>query len=103
VRFRPSFLASSVAAGSPTFDERESPDGDGWSSDNLSLTEQSFSKLHTGARAPHAKPSMGKRIVVAAHAHGVQHRRLPIEMKPKPQLIAKVTPQTPGFKCNCTM
>lgn len=85
IRFRPSYLASSVAAGSPAYDEHDSQDDGNWANDDLTLTEQSFSKLNHEIKAPLPKPTMGKRIVVAAHLHGAPTRS--VFQEPLPSLL----------------
>jgi hypothetical protein len=85
VRFRPSYLASSVAAGSPAYAGRESQDESDWADDDVTLTEHSFSKLQYETKAPPPRATMGKRIVVAAHAHGAQTRS--VFQEPLPSLL----------------
>lgn len=77
IRFRPSFLAASVAAGSAA-DEFHEGGGD-WDEDGLTLTELSFRRLRYEPPAPPQKLAMGKRIVVASHAqgHSVMQEMLP--------------------------
>jgi hypothetical protein len=85
VRFRPSFLASSVAVGSPAYGENEFHYDDEWADDDLTLTELSLSKQRVDAKTPPPKPTMGKRVVVAAHAHGAQMRS--VFQEPLPSLL----------------
>ena len=85
VKFRPSFLASSVAAGSPAYGGSASEDDRDWADDDLTLTELSLDKKYVDQQMPRAKPQMGKRIVVAAHAHGAQLRS--VFQEPLPGLL----------------
>ena len=85
LRFRPSFLASSVAAGSAAYGGSGSEDDGDWGDDDLTLTELSLDKQYMEQKLPQRKPQMGKRIVVAAHAHGEQVRS--VFQEPLPSLL----------------
>jgi hypothetical protein len=91
LRFRPSFLASSIAADSPTHGCSASDDD--WADDDLTLTELSLDRGRAGGggggymveQQPRTKLQMGKRIVIAAHAHGAQVRS--VFQEPLPGLL----------------